>query len=150
MNKYKLCMAIMRWNPWELAPSLDAGWDLPAQGLDIYETEDSVIAEAALPGIPEDKIDITIEDGTVRIVGENRERTKDDRRRYMSTLSTSYNYSFRLPEGAIADQNPVCMLEDGVLTLQFPKEQKAPPRKIKVSRRQSKKIGNGENNKSKG
>lgn len=68
-------MAIIRWNPWSL-PSLEDEWDIPAipgfsrlvgQGLNIYETENSVVAEMAMPGVLENQVDISVDDGVVRV-----------------------------------------------------------------------------------
>lgn len=135
-------MAIIRWNPWSIDRFLDEDWDIPTipgiarlagQGLNLYETEDAIIAEAALPGIPEDKIDLTIDDGIVRIFG-TKEEKEDGRKKYMSTLSASYNYSFRLPQGIAADQEPVCELSEGVLSMRFPKMKKTAPKRLKVTR----------------
>jgi hypothetical protein len=50
-------------------------------------------------------------------------------------MATSYNYSFRLPEGVATDVEPQASLDNGVLTLRFPKVQKAPPKRIKVSKK---------------
>lgn len=139
-------MALIRWNPWSIDRLLEEDWDVPTipglsrlagQGLNLYETDTAIVAEAALPGIPEDAIDVTVEDGVVRIVGSMQENTpQKGRRNYMSTLSSSYNYSFRLPQDVVQqDEMPSCELSDGVLTMTFPKVQKTPPKKIKVTKR---------------
>lgn len=139
-------MAIIRWNPWHIDRFFDDDWDMPTipglsrlagQGLNLYETDNAVIAEAAMPGIPEDKIDVTVEDGVVRIVGSLEEKTteKGKRRNFMSTLSRAYNYSFRLPQEAVKNEEPKCELEDGILTLSFSKVTKTPPKKIKVTKK---------------
>lgn len=79
------------------------GWR-QGQGLNIYEKGDVIIAEANLPGIPEDKVDVTIEDDVVRISGqiEEKEKEKSKRRHYVATKASNYSYSFRLPEGVRA------------------------------------------------
>jgi len=139
-------MAIIRWNPWSMDRLFDDDWDLPTipglsrlagQGLNLSETDDEVIAEAALPGVPEEKIDVTVEDGVVHIVGavEKSDHEKGNRKSFLSTLSSSYNYAFRLPQGVVSDQEPVCELSDGIITLRFPKIQKAPPKKLKVTKK---------------
>lgn len=135
-------MAIIRWRPWDLSSFLSDDFDLPTipglsrlgQGLNIYETEDTVVAEAALPGVPEDRIDITVDDGIVRISGSMREKEeeKGKRRYYMSSISSSYNYAFRLPEG-LKDEEPVVELENGILRMVFPKMEKVPPKKIQIT-----------------
>ncbi len=139
-------MAIIRWNPWNFQDVMSNDWDLPTipalsrfmgQGLNIYETDDAIIAEAAVPGISEDNIDITIDDGIIRITGTASEKKEDKNKRkyYMSSMNTAFNYSFRLPEGALADTEPLCELNDGVITLRFPKAQKTPPKKVKVTKK---------------
>jgi HSP20 family protein len=135
-------MAIIRWNPWSISSLLDEDWNLPTlpglnrlgQGLNLYETEDSLVAEAALPGISDDKIDVTIEEGIVRITGSSREQEQanSDRRYYMTSMASSYNYSFKLPQGILADEEPLCEVENGVLTLKFKKAQKEAPKKVSV------------------
>lgn len=134
-------MAIIRWNPWHLTDLLDEDFALPTipginrlgQGLNIYETEDSLVAEVALPGIPETQVDVSIDEGIVRISAshQTKDEQKGERRYFMSSMAQSFNYSFKLPEG-IADKEPKAELENGVLTLSFEKIKKAPPKKVKV------------------
>ncbi len=139
-------MAIIRWNPWNVDRMFEDDWDLPtipgiskimSQGLNIYETEESLVAEASVPGIPEDKIDITFENGTVRITGsiQEKEEEKNKRRYFMSSMATAFNYSFRIPEGVVQDQEPTAEIENGILRLEFKKAVKKEPRKIPVSKR---------------
>lgn len=141
-------MAIIRWNPWNLQSALGDDWDLPTlpgisrmmgQGLNLYETEDAIVAEAALPGITSDKVDVSIDEGVVRVSAstEDRQEEKDKRRYFMTSMASSYNYSFRLPQGVVSDEEPKAELEDGVLHLTFKKIQKAEPKKIKVAAKSS-------------
>ncbi len=135
-------MSLIRWNPWNLSSLMDEDWDLPTlpglsrlgQGLNIYETEGEIVAEASVPGIKEDNLDITYEDDVVRISGTSKHESenKDERKYFMSSRASSFNYSFRLPAGIVSDEEPECELEDGVLTLKFKKVQKAPPKKISI------------------
>lgn len=138
-------MAIIRWNPWSL-PSMDDEWDLPSipglsrimgQGLNLYETEDTVVAEVAVPGVPEDKVDVSVDSGVVRITASSLEKQeeKGKRRYFMTSMASSYNYSFKLPQGVIAEEEPKAELEDGVLTLTFNKIKKAPPKKVQVTKK---------------
>lgn len=139
-------MAIIRWNPWNFERMFDDDWELPTipgvsrlmgQGLNLFETESSIVAEAALPGIPEEKIDVTFDNGVVRVTAnfEQKQEEKDKRRYFMSSMSSSYNYSFRLPQGAVQDREPDAELEDGVLKLTFKKIEKKEPKKIKVTKK---------------
>ncbi len=139
-------MAIIRWNPWNIDRFFEDDFDLPTipgisrlmgQGLNLYETEDAVIAEAALPGVSEDKIDVTFENGVVRVTASIEEKTeeKEKRRYFMSSMTSSFNYSFRIPEGVVEANEPEAILEDGVLKLTFKKVVKKEPKKIKVSKK---------------
>lgn len=139
-------MAIIRWNPWNIDRFFEDDFELPTipgvsrlmgQGLNIYETESEVVAEAALPGIPEDKIDVTYENGVVRVsaTAEDKKEEKDKRRYFMSSMNTSFNYSFRLPEGVVQNVEPSAELEDGILKLTFKKVEKKEPKKITVTKK---------------
>ncbi|MDO8270123.1 MAG: Hsp20/alpha crystallin family protein [Candidatus Levybacteria bacterium] len=139
-------MAIIRWNPWNLDRVFEDDFEFPtipgiskfmSQGLNLYETEDALVAEASVPGIPEDKIDVTFEDGIVRVTGSSQQNEEDKtkKRYFMSSMATSFNYSFRIPEGIVRDNEPEAELENGVLKLTFKKAEKKEPRKIKVSKK---------------
>lgn len=146
-------MALIRWNPWSIDRFLEEDWDLPTlpgvsrlvgQGLNLYETDDSIVAEAAIPGVPEDRIDVTVEkDGTVRITGsaEDAKEDRSKRRYFMSSMTTSFNYVFRLPQGIISEKEPDVEFDNGILRLIFPKQAKEAPKKIKVSKRREMKEG---------
>ena len=95
-------MAIIRWNPWNLDRVLEDDFEFPtipgiskfmSQGLNLFETEDALVAEASVPGIPEDKIDVTFEDGIVRVTGsvQQSEEDKTKKRYFMSSMATSFN-----------------------------------------------------------
>jgi HSP20 family protein len=123
---------------------LEDDWELPTipglsrmmgQGLNLYETEDTIVAEAAVPGVTEDRLDISIDEGVVRITGRSEEQkeAQDKRRYFMTSMAQSFNYSFRLPEGIVADEEPKAELDQGVLKLTFQKVQKKEPKKVKVA-----------------
>ncbi len=140
-------MAIIRWNPWNIDRFFDDELDMPTfpglsrlvgQGLNIYETDSEIIAEAALPGIPEDKIDITVDDdNVVRVTGSNetQEEDKNKRKYFMSSMLQTYNYTFRLPKNAASNQEPICEFDNGVLKMTFPKIEKQAPKKISIRKR---------------
>ena len=137
-------MALIRWNPMSLSSLLEDDWELPTlpglsrlgQGLNLYETESEIVAEAALPGIKEDAVDVTYENGVLRISAANQSQSEnnEERRYFMTSRATSFNYSFRLPETLVGNQEPICELEDGVLTVRFKKAEKVAPKKIAVKK----------------
>lgn len=136
-------MELIRWNPWSLSSILDEDWDFPTipgfsrmigQGLNIYETDENLVAQVSLPGIEEKQIDISVDNGVVRISGsmEEKKEEKGKRRYFMSSMTKSFNYSFKLPTGIVEDREPKAELENGILTLTFKKMEKIPPKKIQV------------------
>lgn len=136
-------MSLIRWNPWNLSSLLDEDFDFPTvpgisrvmgQGLNIYETDRAIVAEVALPGIPEDKIDVSVHDGVVRISAsdEKKKEEQDKRKYFMSSMAQNYNYSFRLPNGMAEESEPEAVLQSGVLKLSFKKAEPIAPKKIKV------------------
>ncbi len=140
-------MPTIRWNPWNIDRFFADDWDLPTipgisrlvgQGLNLYETDDAIVAEAAVPGVAEDGIDVSVEDNVVRVnaSAEEGKEDKTNRRYFMSSMNTSYNYAFRLPQGIVADQEPICELNEGVLTMTFKKIQKTPPKRLKITKKQ--------------
>lgn len=142
-------MALIRWNPLNISSFLDEDWDLPTlpglsrlgQGLNLYETENELVAEAAMPGIPEDKIDITVDSGVVRITGSQEEKKEETnaRRHFMRSMAQTFNYSFRLPEGLIEDHEPHAKVEKGILTIRLKKAKKTEPKKVRVVAKESSK-----------
>lgn len=140
-------MPIIRWNPWSIDNVFDdEGFEIPTipglsrlgQGLNLYETKDAVIAELALPGVSPDKIDVTVEDGLVRVIGSQQEKREgnENARYFMNSLSASYNYAFRLPKDVDQNIEPEAMCENGMVRLEFPKTKKAEPKRISVKAKQ--------------
>lgn len=132
-------MAIIRWSPFRFPSLLDEDWwgEFPTreiQGLNIYETENAIIAEAAMPGVPENKIDVTVSDNVVRITGAVEEKTEEKgKKRYLlRKMASSVNYAFLAPEGVKGE--PEAELEDGVLKLTWKKPTKTAPKKITVKK----------------
>ncbi len=140
-------MAVIRWNPWNISNFFDdEGWEMPTipglsrlgQGLNLYETKDAFIAEAALPGVASDKIDITVEDGLVRITGGQEQKKEQPSRYLMNELSYSYNYAFRLPKNIDQNTEPSASIDNGMVELYFPKIQKAEPKRIAIKSKEKK------------
>jgi hypothetical protein len=83
------------------------------------------------------KIDVTFEDGVVRVSASTSQsdEEKSKKRYFMSSMATSFNYSFRIPEGIVRDEEPTAELDNGVLKLAFKKAEKKEPKKITVSKK---------------
>jgi HSP20 family protein len=115
------------------------GWGFLAEfggtlPLDVTNTPEALLVEAALPGIRPEDVEITVENGTLSIRAEStdeREKTqgesivKEIRRGSMSRTVT-------LPTGLEADK-ATATFENGVLRLTFPRAEAVKPRQIRIS-----------------
>lgn len=145
-------MAIDRWDPFGemmslreamnrlfeesfVRPSLTAtsGWgrmDLP---IDLRETDDQFILEAAMPGVRPEDIDVSVQGNQLRIQGEVRkeEERKGERYHYRERHAGRFQRMITLPSSINPDQVS-CELRNGVLTVTMPKAEEARPRRIQI------------------
>jgi HSP20 family protein len=107
------------------------GRALPA--LNVWETESDLWAEAELPGVAQDQLEISVVGGELTIKGE-RQAPKHGESMFHRRERSSGKFSrtVRLPMEVDADRVQA-RLKDGVLTVQLPKAEVAKPRKIKVA-----------------
>jgi HSP20 family protein len=108
----------------------DRKW-MPA--VDAWETDDEVVYAFDLPGIPEDKIAIEFDDGSLTISGE-RERTQEvseDRLYRYERRFGSFSRSIALPQGVTEDAIKADY-KDGVLEVRVAKPEQPKPRRIQI------------------
>ena len=91
-----------------------------------------------LPGVSDDDIDLSIENGVVTIRGEKKthEEKKGDTWYFSERQYGAFRRSFRLPEDAEGDK-ATAKMEDGVLHIKIPRKSPEPPsggKKISISR----------------
>ena len=105
------------------------GWS-PA--LDLYQSNDNVVAVLELPGMRKEDIEISLHDGTLSISGERQSSSPNGEKaerteRYVG----SFRRSITLP--APVDANKVsATYRDGILTVTLPKAEEAKPKRIAV------------------
>jgi HSP20 family protein len=109
--------------------------------LDLSETKDAYLVEAAVPGLKPEDLEITLENNVLTIRGETRQETEDKQRNYhrVERRFGSFQRSITLPNTVKADAIKA-ELENGVLKLEIPKAEEVKPRKIEVSAGQPKTI----------
>jgi HSP20 family protein len=101
--------------------------------LDVTNTSDALIVEAALPGIKPEDVDITVEDGTLSIRGTWNEERESEGENLLSELRRGSVYrTVTLPSGLEADK-ATATFEHGVLKLRIPKAEAVKPRQIRIS-----------------
>ena len=102
--------------------------------LDVWETDDEIVYAFDLPGIPEDKISVEVEDGVLTVSAE-REREhemKEDRfYRYERRFGT-FARAIGLPQG-VTEEDISARYGNGVLEVHVRKPEEAKPRRIQIA-----------------
>jgi HSP20 family protein len=113
-----------------MRPTATGSW-MPS--MDVYETDDKIVAKLELPGIEPGDVDVSVEDSTLTVSGTrefsneiNEENYHRVERRY-----GSFARSITLPQTADTEQVRAAF-DRGVLTVEVPKVEKAKPRKIEI------------------
>lgn len=146
-------MAIVRWNPFQDLVSLQermnrlfeqtldrsrgerevmvAGTWAPA--VDIYETPESIVLQAELPGLGKDDIDIQVRDNILTLKGERRSEKEVKEGNYLRVERAygGFQRAFTLPAAVQADKIRA-VFKDGVLDVSIPKAEEAKPKQIKI------------------
>lgn len=104
------------------------------EGLDMHEEEDSVVVKAPVPGVPAEKVEVTFEDGVLRIkarIEETEEEKKKKKVVYRMDKVASFDYTTTLPR-PIDEQSLEASVVDGVVIVRAKIAEAAKPRKIAV------------------
>ena len=107
-----------------------------APPLDVWETDDELIYAFDLPGVPEDKISIELEDGTVTVSAERERPDPGGDREFFTRFERRYGSfarSIGLPQG-VAESDIRADYKDGVLELHVTKPKAPEPRKIQIGK----------------
>jgi HSP20 family protein len=108
-----------------------------SHGLEVYETENEIVVKAPIPGIPAENLEVTFEEGVLRIRGKVEEREEDKKRKkvvHQSQRVQSFDYATTLPR-PIDVSNVNAEIEHGIVTITAPLAIEAKPRKIEVKTR---------------
>jgi HSP20 family protein len=144
-------MAIVRWSPFRdvvgLRDEMDrlfdnfftrsgerGAFDTPwAPTVDIYETKDSVIIDAELPGIKQSDIEVNVSENMLTIKGEKKQEkdTKEENFYRVERVYGSFSRTFTLPVGVHADKIKA-VYKDGVLKITLPKAEEVKPKQIPI------------------
>lgn len=154
---------ITRWDPWTDMLSLREAMNqlmeesyvrpdaargqgfVPA--LDVSETQDSFLVEAAVPGLKPEDLEITVENSVLTIKGETRQENTAKERNFhrIERRFGSFQRTIGLPKSVQSDAIKA-NLEHGVLKLEIPKAEEIKPRKISVNVTNGKTLENASNN----
>src|SRR3990170_3053511 len=148
-------MALVRWQPFRDMLPTERGFDRLfrdafsamsgereaepstrpwAPAVDIYETENSIVLKAELPGIDPKDVEVRVEDNTLYLKGERKfeKETKDENYHRVERWYGSFARSFALPNSIDADK-VAAEYKDGLLTLTLPKREEAKPKTVRIN-----------------
>lgn len=116
-----------------LVPSQGKLASVPA--LDLIESDGSFRVEMDLPGVREEDVQISLENGVLEVRAEKKveERDDDEEPRYVERRTTSFARRLHLP-GDVDAEGVEATLKDGVLKVTLPKQAHAQPKRIEVRR----------------
>ena len=104
-----------------------------APAVDIYETPDSIVLQAELPGLSKEDIDIQVRDSVLILKGERRSEKEVKEGNYLRVERAygGFQRAFTLPAAVQADKIRA-VFKDGVLDVSIPKAEEAKPKQIKI------------------
>jgi HSP20 family protein len=145
-------MALVRWEPFRELAALQnemGRWMSQVAGVgglagngqsstwmpavDVWETDKELVLSFDLPGIPEDKIAVELEDNILTVSGE-RERTQEhsnDRFYRFERRYGTFSRSVTLPTG-VSEDSIQADYKDGVLEVRVPKPEEQKPKRIRI------------------
>jgi HSP20 family protein len=150
MNGRRETMAtLVRWEPFREIATLqnemsrlmntftgNGSGELPrtwVPALDVWETESELVYAFDLPGIPEDKISVEVDDRVLTVTAE-RERTdelsEESVYRFERRFGT-FSRTIALPQG-VTDEQVSADYHDGVLEVRVAKPEQSKPRRIQI------------------
>jgi len=117
------------------APRSEADAVVPwSPAVDIYETADSFVLVAELPGMDQDDIHLELAEELLVLRGERPLHTGDPAVSYhrVERPNGLFQRAFRLPAG-VASESVTAAYRDGVLRVSLPKREVSSPRSIDVA-----------------
>lgn len=101
--------------------------------INISETEDHFSIEVEIPGMKKDDINLNVENRTLAISGERKQKSEEDGRRFhrVETHYGAFNRSFQLPEH-VDEDSIEATYENGVLSVKMDKREEKLKKKIAI------------------
>ena len=101
--------------------------------IDMFQTKDSVVIKASLPGVKSEEVEISVTGDTLTISGEMKAETevKEEDFFCQERRYGSFSRTIELPSDLKTDKAEA-VFEDGILTLTIPKAEEIKPKTIKV------------------
>jgi len=136
-------MSLIPWKPFSDLDKFfgDDDWFLPVfprlefskPAMDVKETEKDVIAEVELPGFNPENVEVSVEDGVLRVSGKMDEKKEEKEKGYWrkEIRRGSFERMVRLPV-AVKEDEVEANYEKGILKIIMPKAEAKPKSKVKI------------------
>jgi HSP20 family protein len=114
-----------------MAPFQSNGKRMPA--IDVKETDEAITVDAELPGLKQEEIQVSVEEGVLTISAE-RKQDKDEQSKNVHRKERYYGHlerSLALP-GSVEGGKVEAVYKDGVLHVTLPKKPSAKPKAVTV------------------
>jgi len=113
-----------------LRPSARGSW-MPA--MDVYETDDKIVAKVELPGIEPGDVEVSVEDSTLTISGKREfsSEVKEENYHRVERRYGAFSRAITLPQTADTEKVEASF-DKGVLTVEVAKTERAKPKRIRV------------------
>jgi HSP20 family protein len=135
-------MNLVKWEPFKeferfvdnellsFFPQTKIGWDL---AIDVYEEKGNVIAEMNLPGIDPKEIELSFQNGYLKITGKREEEkeTKDKNYYFKEIKRGTFERKIELPTKVKVDKAEATF-KNGMLKVVIPKAEETLPGKINI------------------
>lgn len=107
-----------------------AGWNPP---VDVAEEKDKIVVRVEVPGMNEQDLRVSFEDGVLSISGERQFERKEDRSYHrIERAYGSFTRTFTLPRSVDVSQI-AADYRDGILEVTIPKKEEALPKQIQIN-----------------
>lgn len=136
-------MSLIPWKPFSDLDRFfgDDDWLMPVfprveltkPAMDVKETDKEVIAEVEIPGFDPERVDVSVEDGVLRVKGSMDEKKEEKERGYWrkEIRTGSFERMVRLPV-AVKEDAVKATYEKGLLKIVMPKAEAKPSSKVKI------------------
>jgi HSP20 family protein len=126
----RLFSEVARRSPVAEEEMVQGAWVPP---VDIFETGDSIVIKAELPGISKEDITLEVKDNTLSIKGEKKfeKDVKEENYHRVERSYGAFQRAFSLPS-TVQQEKVKAKFKDGILEVTLPKAEEAKPKQIKV------------------
>ena len=131
-------MSLIPWSPFlDTFDNLENSFSNFIPAIDVYEKEKSLVVEATLAGLKPEEVNISIKDDLLIIEGKREISSEVDEKNYYrkEVRSGLFHRTISLPF-SVQGKKAEASFENGLLTINLPKEGKAKSNKIKINIKQ--------------